>query len=495
MRLFWNFIEFLKFWKYLELSRLRPPELICFDHLYSEYLAMKPAIKESDVKFIDDLFTKVKAEDADNQKAIEEGVRGKRPRPKSTHISWDELYYFELVLAEVMPAENLRSKIVRLRSDYSSIATEKEFAEYLGSKPQDLQNPPDAEDPPDGDPKHIEKLMRTDLKDLLGRIYFKYSILPIREERLTDLAWFAARLCLASLIILLFILAGLFIAPLVYDIWTAPVNEKFGILTNSERLASLTVFVVVVCGAMGGFVSALQRIQSPPTEGDSLYNLSLLFHGSKSVFIAPITGAIFATILYLMFAAGILQGTFFPAIFTPGSRFDLATARANARRSSETKTTPTPTPTPKPDSDKTGAPQPPAANLTNTGGAGNSNVGDLPAGANVNAGNSNKGNSSNTGNTNLGNSNLNTTPTAAPTPTPMPTATPDEAQARKTEAENAREPTKGLNVFDFLARSGPGNGKDYALLIIWCFIAGFAERFVPDALDRVISNSKSGEKK
>jgi hypothetical protein len=492
---FWNFIEFLKFWRYLELSRLRPPELICFDHLYSEYLAMKPDIKESDVKFIDELFIKVKAEDADNQKTIEEGIRGKKPRPKSTHLSWDELYYFELVLAGIMPAENLRSKIVRLRSDYGSIATEKEFAEYLGSKPRDLQNPPDAEDPPDGDPEHIEKLMRTDLKDLLGRIYFKYSILPVREERLTDLAWFAARLCLFSLITLLVILAGLFIAPLIYDIWTAPVNEKFGILTNSERLASLTVFVVVVCGAMGGFVSALQRIQSPPTEGDSLYNLSLLFHGSKSVFIAPITGAIFAIILYLMFAAGILQGTFFPAIFTPGSRFDLTAARANARRSSET----TPTPTPKPDSNKTGTPQPPAANLTNSNGAGNSNSNDLPAGANVNSGNSNKGNSSNTGNTNLGNSNLKTTftptPTSTPTPTPTPTTTPDEAQAKKTEAENAREPTKGLNVFDFLARSGPGTGKDYALLIIWCFIAGFAERFVPDALDRVISNSKTEKKK
>lgn len=88
-----EFIEFLKFWKYLELNRLRPPEVICFDRLYNEYLAMKPDIKESDVKFIDELFNKIKAE----QKAIEEEGRGKRPRPKSTHLSWDEFYYFELV--------------------------------------------------------------------------------------------------------------------------------------------------------------------------------------------------------------------------------------------------------------------------------------------------------------------------------------------------------------------------------------------------------------
>ena len=494
------------FWNYLGLGRLRPPELILFDHLYSEYRSMKIGIKSKDeaaVEFIEGLSQKVKAEEAVNEDT-ENGKKGKakeRTRPKDG-LSWDELYYFELILADHMPSERLRSKIVRLRSAYHSIASEKEYTEYNSSMPKDLQDPPDPDDEKKDEKKgRTEELMRADLKDLLGRIYLKYTILPVREERLTDLAWFAARLCLYSLVILLGILAVLFIVPLIQDLVTGH-QERIDI--SSERFASLTIFVVVVCGSMGGFVSALQRIQSPPTEGDSLYNLSLLFHGSKSVFIAPITGAIFATVLYMMFAAGILQGAFFPAIFTPGGKFDLATARARreAEATSANRRDAEATNANKRDADaansnrpvrpqsasNTAQTPPPAANSTNAGGGVNSS--DVPTNANGNS-------------TNAGNGNLKTTPAAGNSNTNNgsnsnavnTTPTPDEVQVKKTEAENAREPTKGLNVFDFLARSGPGTGKDYALLIIWCFIAGFAERFVPDALDRVISNSKPEKKK
>ena len=64
----------------------------------------------------------------------------------------------------------------------------------------------------------VTLFLRDDLKDLLGRMYLEYAILPVREERLTDLTWVAARLCLFSLISLLGILAMVFVlAGVVFD--------------------------------------------------------------------------------------------------------------------------------------------------------------------------------------------------------------------------------------------------------------------------------------
>lgn len=410
---------------FLKSLRTQIPAMLCLEHLHSEYSSLKSDKKidigDEDEEFIKKLF--------DNR--------------ETTPPTWHDLYRFELVLANHIPIGKLRGKVVRLRYDYRNVAGQKEFDDYMASKPPDMQSPPNPEDPPD---KHtnFEKLVRDDLKDLLDRLYLRYAILPIKEKKLNKLTFIAAGLCLASLLVLLGIVVWLF---------AYSDRLKIGSLSDSKDIGSLTILVVVVTGAMGGFVSALQRIQRQPADGDSIYNLSILFYGSYSVFVAPITGAIFAILLYLMFTSQVLTGIFFPRIYTPPAL--------------ETTVTKESTTNPKNSSGEPPAPQIAETHTTE------SNTANTPSSA---AG----GNSEVAGTETKINRNVNANTNVSPSPTSTPKPTPEPV------------PEKSLKVLEFLAESGPAGGKDYALLILWCFIAGFAERFVPDALDRFIKRGNAG---
>lgn len=53
---------------------------------------------------------------------------------------------------------------------------------------------------------------------------------------------------------------------------------------------------------------------------------------------------------------------------------------------------------------------------------------------------------------------------------------------------------QGLPFFHFTWSTLPKSGEEYAKLFVWAFIAGFAERLVPDSLDRLASKISPGDK-
>jgi len=394
--------------------------LLFFDHLHSEYLALKPRIKDPQVITLLD------------------SLHDKRVR---CELTWSDIYTFDLALIDQRPLENLIRKAFDARSKYRTIAGQKEYDEYLASKPPDLTailikpgalkskpeeevitSPPDIFSPPvppAGPPTEtpaepgmvssaeldiVQLILRADIRYLLSKFYLYYAMLPMREGLREQLTNRAVKMTVIILVMII-LLAVISLGGLNYFLSGGRFDAVFGL----TGVFGITVGSVALCGIVGGCVSMLQRIQSAPTEGDALFNLAALTNGWRGVSLSPLYGAIFASLLFILFAAGILEGSVFPKIETVGSE----------------KLQPVVT---------------------------------APAPANA---------------------------------APADAAAPAAAAAAATPTPNETQRVGVLQVKDFLKETGPKDGVSFALLMIWSFIAGFAERLVPDTLNRLVAKTEA----
>jgi hypothetical protein len=399
--------------------------LLFFDHLYSEYLTLKPKITDS------------------NAIVLFDSLHEKR---LNCELTWSDIYTFDLALVDQRPLENLIRKGYDTRAKYRSIAGQKEFDEYLASKPPDLTTilvipnklpaapdqpanplalaPPPDDPPPPAPPappnsmpqseELIQRVLRADIRYLLSKFYLYYAMLPMRESYREDLTRRAVRMTkwiLGTIAILTIISfgGGLLLKAV------AKQNQAT-LSTLGELLGAFGPVVgsVVFAGIVGGCVSMLQRIQSAPSEGDALFNLAALTNGWRGLSLSPLYGGIFASLLFILFAGGILKGSVFPDIQTVNKSEKSQTAPNNE--------------------------QPPPADAAAT----------TPAGAE-----------------------------SRETPAQVSSRLPDP------------EKNEVLKVKDFLKETGPKDGVAFALLMIWSFIAGFAERLVPDTLNRLVAKNEA----
>jgi hypothetical protein len=72
-----------------------------------------------------------------------------------------------------------------------------------------------------------------------------------------------------------------------------------------------------IAGATGGMMSVSQHVQTDVPESDAITNLWALSQAETAVFFAPVTGLIFALVLSLFFAGGVLSGSVFPDFSDP----------------------------------------------------------------------------------------------------------------------------------------------------------------------------------
>jgi hypothetical protein len=318
-------------------SKFPEYRLLYFDHLHGEYCLFAPLIT-----------------DEEDKKRLDE-IQNKR---ETESVTWDDIYSYALTLLKYQDFETLKSKVWSLRNRYRHVAGQSEYDEYLASKAVDLAKI--------SNETSLAEL-RTDYTYLLREFCLLYSFMAAREGLRDRLLKRGALLTI-----------GFFLFALLIIALTPVYNNKIGIKyeypLNLES-GLFTLCVVAFAGMAGAFVSMQQRIQTAPNQGDPLYNLSMLTHGWFGIFLSPLSGAIFALILYMFFAGGLLKGTIFPYIYTDFSS------------------------------------------------------------------------------------------------------------------------TSIIPLANFLQTTGPQGGNNYALLIIWSFIAGFAERFVPDKLNKLITKDETEKAK
>ena len=362
--------------------------MLFFDHLYSEYLTIKPTLAPGVCDLLEDLHKKRLHAD----------------------LTWCDIYTFDLALVDIRPPENLIRKAFDARSKYRSIAGQKEYDEYVASKPPDLTTIRIAPDEKPPQPEVlIERSLRADIKYLLSKTYLYYAMLPVREGLRDRLTARAVRMTL----LIVSVVAVLVVINLGGALVLQQLTNKVGDLS---AVFGLTVATVALSGIIGGCVSMLQRIQSAPSEGDALFNLAALTNGWRGLSLSPLYGGIFASLLFVLFAGGVLRGSVFPLINTPRViapqtiQVDSSQSKPADQQDQPTGTQPTGT-----------AP----ANLPGRGTA------QQPAEAEI------------------------------------------------------------LQIREFLKQTGPADGSAFALLIIWSFIAGFAERLVPDTLNRLVAKNEA----
>jgi hypothetical protein len=345
--------------------RSTPPEqekplpqqgLLYFDHLYGEFIAWRAGgeqgapLTPSALSAIDEIAKKRQSES----------------------LTWNDLYAFELILTRLQPVEKLSRKVWNLRARYRDVAGLREYDAYLASKPPDWAQA--------GATKEKEYELRADVEYLLGEIYLRYAITPVRERMRNRIARGVA---IATLV---WLGVTLVITLLIHNPDTAKMLPR-------QRTATLVVVIFV--GAMGGLVSMQQRYQSLSEEGDALQNVSELIRGWHNVFLPAISGATFAVILYLLVLAGMLQGGLFPEMVKDPFNLPISPQIA------------------------TQAPVKPSIQASGTSGS------------------------------------------------------------------------SGVAFVDFLREANPLSRADYAKLLVWSFIAGFAERFVPDTLSRFTARKEA----
>ena len=136
-----------------------------------------------------------------------------------------------------------------------------------------------------------------DLATVVGAIHWRYILYPFNSQIRTTLT-------LQALLWMLFY-TGLW-ALTIYKIQSHANGPFIGVLITC-----------LYAGVLGGFISALRRMQSVGDDSDSVFVIQGIRAARFWLWFSPLLGGVFAAVALLFFLSGVLGGSIFPAFHSP----------------------------------------------------------------------------------------------------------------------------------------------------------------------------------
>jgi hypothetical protein len=221
----------------------------------------------------------------DNPQATE-AIKTLIAKADTVILTWEDIDRLETALMRVLPEAALRSSAWSLRARYCEVAGAQLSDLYLKSKPMGWD-----------DAAVSVELLRADVEMLLSEMQKYRMFLPARDRVRDQISRTAARWTLGTTLAGAAVWVGAHFVPIPHTISPA-----------------LTMMLAMLAGSIGGFVSMQSRLQAANTRSLPLLDRIELETEQFSLYLSPISGAIFAAILYFLFMGHYLQGTLFPEV-------------------------------------------------------------------------------------------------------------------------------------------------------------------------------------
>lgn len=192
--------------------------------------------------------------------------------------TWGELYGLERLLVQLETTECLRARIIHLRARHAAL---------IGTAAPALPAFDTAKPDADG------HLVRAYVESALREVNRLLAVTACRERLRKRRLAYVATIGLFALSALITLAA--FLRHMDFQQW-------------------IWLVLIPLVGALGGLISSQRRVQSIPSVGESLTDMTNLHFFRSSLTVSAMSGAIFAAILCMLFASGLLSGSLFPTV-------------------------------------------------------------------------------------------------------------------------------------------------------------------------------------